>query len=56
MESQSWGKEPRKNYSNDFKLPMVDVVSRPGARVAQVACENGVNGNVIFKLIRLWQD
>ncbi|MCL9910907.1 IS66 family insertion sequence element accessory protein TnpB, partial [Escherichia coli] len=38
MELQDWRKEPRKNYSNEFKL------------------ENGVNDNVIFKWLRLWQN
>ena len=56
MESQSWRKEPRKNYSNNFKLRMVELASRPGACVAQIACENGVNDNVIFKWLRLWQN
>ncbi|TLV04745.1 transposase, partial [Klebsiella indica] len=56
MKSQSWRKEPRKNYSNDFKLRMVELASRPGACVAQIARENGVNDNVIFKWLRLWQD
>lgn len=56
MESQSWRKEPRKNYPNDFKLRMVELASRPGACVAQIARENGVNDNIIFKWLRLWQD
>lgn len=56
MESQSWRKEPRKNYPNDFKLRMVELASRPGAYVAQIARENGINDNVIFKWLRLWQD
>ncbi|EIL6232567.1 transposase [Salmonella enterica] len=56
MESQSWRKEPRKIYSNDFKLRMVELASRPGACVAQIARENGVNDNVIFKWLRLWQN
>ncbi|WP_277972949.1 transposase [Pantoea agglomerans] len=56
METQSWRKEPRKNYSNDFKLHMVELASRPGACVAQIARENGVNDNVIFKWLRLWQN
>lgn len=56
MESQSWRKEPRKNYPNDFKLRMVELASRPGACVAQIARENGVNDNVIFKWLRLWQN
>lgn len=56
MESQSWRKEPRKNYPNDFRLRMVELASRPGACVAQIARENGVNDNVIFKWLRLWQN
>jgi transposase len=56
MESQSWRKKNRKNYSNDFKLRMVKLASRPGACVAQIARENGVNDNVIFKWLRLWQN
>lgn len=56
METQSWRKEPRKNYSNEFKLRMVELASRPGACVAQIARENGINDNVIFKWLRLWQN
>ena len=56
MENQSWRKEPRKNYSNDFKLRMVELASQPGACVAQIARENGINDNVIFKWLRLWQN
>ncbi|ELD4018155.1 transposase [Salmonella enterica] len=55
MESQSWRKEPRKIYSNDFKLRIVELASRPDACVAQIARENGVNDNVIFKWLQLWQ-
>ncbi len=45
MELQDWRKEPRKNYSNEFKLRMVELASQPGACVAQIARENGVNDN-----------
>ncbi|EJU3354743.1 transposase [Salmonella enterica] len=55
MESQYWRKEPRKIYSNDFKLRIVELASRPDACVAQIARENGINDNVIFKWLRLWQ-
>ncbi|HAD8265131.1 TPA_asm: hypothetical protein G1255_22235 [Salmonella enterica] len=44
MELQDWRKEPRKKYSNEFKLRMVELASHPGACVAQIARENGVNG------------
>lgn len=55
MESQSWRKEPRKIYSNDFKLRIVELASRPDACIAQIARENGLNDNIIFKWLRLWQ-
>ena len=29
MELQDWRKEPRKNYSNEFKLRMVELASEP---------------------------
>ena len=35
---------------------MVEQASQPGACVAQIARENGVNDNVIFKWLRLWQN
>ena len=35
---------------------MVELASQPGACVAQIARENGVNDNVIFKWLRLWQN
>ncbi|KUW02868.1 transposase [Escherichia coli] len=54
MELQDWRKEPRKNYSNEFKLRMVELASQPGACVAQIARENGVNDNLLFKWLRLW--
>ncbi|WP_338894211.1 IS66-like element accessory protein TnpA [Escherichia coli] len=54
MELQDWRKEPRKKYSNEFKLRMVELASQPGACVAQIARENGVNDNLLFKWLRLW--
>ena len=49
MELQDWRKEPRKKYSNEFKLRMVEQTSQHGACVALIARENGINDNVIFK-------
>ena len=56
MELQDWRKEPGKKYSNEFKLRMVELALQPGACVAQIARESGVNENVIFKWLRLWQN
>ncbi|MDM8744499.1 transposase, partial [Escherichia coli] len=33
---------------------MVELASQPGACVAQIARENGVNDNLLFKWLRLW--
>ncbi|WP_141069426.1 transposase, partial [Escherichia coli] len=49
MEYQDWQKEPRKKYSNEFKLRMIELASQPGPCVPQTAGDNGVNDNVIFK-------
>lgn len=35
---------------------MVELASQPGVCVAKIARENGVNDNVIFKWLRLWQN
>lgn len=35
---------------------MVELASQPGASVAQIAREYGINDNVIFKWLRLWQN
>lgn len=57
MEHQSsWPAEPRRTFSNEFKLQMVRLASQPGASVAQIAREHGINDNVIFKWLRLWQN
>ncbi|SPW40954.1 IS66 transposase [Escherichia coli] len=36
MELQDWRKEPRKKYSNEFKLRMVELASQSGACVARL--------------------
>ncbi len=56
MEQKTLSVEPRRSFSNEFKLRMVELASQPGACVAQIARENGVNDNVIFKWLRLWQN
>lgn len=45
----NWRTESRTVYSNDFKLRMVELASRPDANVAQLAREHGVDNNLIFK-------
>ena len=51
----NWRNGPRNTYSDDFKLHMVELASRPDANVSQIARENNVGGNLIFKWLRLWQ-
>lgn len=54
-ETQTWRTEPRRVYSNDFKLRLVELATRPDANVADIARAHGVNDNVLFKWVRLWQ-
>ncbi|MEA9393631.1 transposase [Acerihabitans sp. TG2] len=51
----NWRNGPRNIYSDDFKLQMVELASQPGANVSQIARENSVGSNLIFKWLRLWQ-
>ncbi|MCP1065619.1 transposase [Serratia symbiotica] len=54
MASQFWRSEPRKNYTNDFKLRMAKLAYQPEAGVAHIIREHGTNDNLIFKWLRLW--
>jgi len=51
----NWRNGSRNTYSDDFKLHMVELASRPGANVSQIARDNNVGSNLIFKWLRLWQ-
>jgi transposase len=51
----NWRNGSRSVYSNEFKLHMVELASRPGANVSKIARENSVGSNLIFKWLRLWQ-
>ncbi|MEG0101889.1 MAG: transposase [Citrobacter sp.] len=44
-----WRTEARNIYSNEFKLHVVGLASKPGANVAQIARETGVAHNLVFK-------
>ncbi|MCD9133958.1 transposase [Escherichia coli] len=50
-----WRFGTRRIFSNEFKLHMVELASKPNANVAQLAREHGVDNNLIFKWLRLWQ-
>lgn len=45
-----WRSGTRRIFSNEFKLHMVELASKPNANVAQLAWEHGVDNNLIFKV------
>ncbi|EHK4148731.1 transposase [Escherichia coli] len=56
MEQKTLSTEPRRTFSNEFKLQMVKLASQPGASVARIAREHDINDNLLFKWLRLWQN
>lgn len=56
MEQKTLSVEPRRTFSNEFKLQMVKLASQPGASVARIAREHDINDNLLFKWLRLWQN
>ncbi|PVY74269.1 transposase-like protein [Pectobacterium versatile] len=53
--SANWRTQSRPVYSHDLKLRIVELASQPDANIAQIARENGVAYNLIFRWLRLWQ-
>ncbi|NZB14912.1 transposase [Escherichia coli] len=43
MEQKILSAEPRRSFSNEFKLQMVKLASQPGASVARIAREHDIN-------------
>ncbi|WP_249448112.1 transposase, partial [Escherichia coli] len=56
MEQKTLSAEPRRSFSNEFKLQMVKLALQPRDSVACIAREHDINDNVIFKWLRLWQN
>ena len=56
MEQKILSSEPRRSFSNKFKLQMVKLALQPGASVARIAREHDINDNLLFKWLRLWQN
>mgnify|MGYP000861220755 FL=1 len=58
MEQKILSAEPRRSFSNKFKLQMVKLALQPGASVARIAREHDINDNLLFKWLRLrlWQN
>ncbi|SWE99512.1 transposase [Klebsiella pneumoniae] len=54
MEQKILSAEPRRTFSNEFKLQMVKLASQLGASVARIAREHDINDNLLFKWLRLW--
>jgi transposase len=42
----------RRYYSPELKLHVVQICSRPGASIAGVALQNGINTNIVHRWIR----
>ena len=56
MEQKTLSAEPRRSFSNEFKLQMVKLALQPRgsvARVARIAREHDINDNLLFKWLRL---
>ncbi|WP_367165747.1 transposase [Kosakonia cowanii] len=47
-DTQTWRTEPRRVYSIDFKLKLVEMAIQPDANIADIARAHGVNDNVLF--------
>ncbi len=45
-------KPPRRHYTPDFKAAVVAACQQPGASVAQIAMQHGINANLVHKWIR----
>ncbi|MCV4566028.1 transposase, partial [Escherichia coli] len=56
MEQKILSAEPRRTFSNEFKLQMVKLASQLGASVARIAREHDINDNLLFKWLRLWEN
>ncbi|EES6264024.1 transposase, partial [Escherichia coli] len=46
--------EPRRSFSNEFKLQMVKLALQPRVSVARIARKHDINDNLLFKWLRLW--
>ncbi|HEA7498173.1 TPA: transposase [Escherichia coli] len=53
MEQKTLSAEPRRSFSNDFKLQMVKLALQPRDSVACIAREHDINDNLLFKWLRL---
>ncbi|EET5228610.1 transposase [Escherichia coli] len=54
MEQKTLSVEPRRSFSNEFKLQMVKLALQPRVSVARIARKHDINDNLLFKWLRLW--
>ncbi|EER7792260.1 transposase, partial [Escherichia coli] len=54
MEQKTLSAEPRRSFSNEFKLQMVKLALQPRVSVARIARKHDINDNLLFKWLRLW--
>ena len=54
MEQKTLSAEPRRSFSNEFKLQMVKLALQPRGSVARIARVHDINDNLLFKWLRLW--
>ncbi|HAX4856568.1 TPA: transposase [Escherichia coli] len=47
MEQKTLSAEPRRSFSNEFKLQMVKLTLQPGASVARIARKHDINDNLL---------
>ena len=53
MEQKTLSAEPRRSFSNEFKLQMVKLALQPRVSVARIARKHDINDNLLFKCKRL---
>lgn len=53
MEQKTLSAEPRRSFSNEFKLQMVTLALQPRGSVARIAREHDINDNLLFKWLSL---
>ncbi|MCI3784389.1 transposase, partial [Escherichia coli] len=53
IEQKTLSAEPRRSFSNEFKLQMVTLALQPRGSVARIAREHDINDNLLFKWLRL---
>ena len=56
MEQKTLSAEPRRSFSNEFKLQMVTLALQPRGSVARIAREHDINDNLLFKCKRTVKD